>query len=332
MSDLEKPTYAAAVAGLDRLATMLVQALDDLLADKVVLHSIGWRVKTQASADRKLLLEADRFASYDDIHDMLGIRVITLFESDLDAAADEICRVVAADPSRSGNKARKHSPTEFGYSSQHFVGKLDPARLQLPEFARYQTQIVEVQLRTILQHAWAEIEHDLGYKPQRPISPALRRRFSQLAALVELADDQFVSLRRKIEENEAAAGEALAADRPVADEEGMDVTQLSAFIQQSEAVSLLDNTIAAYFDRAVLPRGRNYREFVGQVADSCRSMGWSSLDQLADALSNNDENVKKYAHALSERLGASDANVTVPNLRPGFCLIYLVRMLSERSS
>ena len=49
---------------------------------------------------------------------------------------------------------------------------------------------MEIQIRTVMQHAWAEIEHDLGYKSKEDIPDKYRRQFSILAGLIELADDK----------------------------------------------------------------------------------------------------------------------------------------------
>ena len=54
----------------------------------------------------------------------------------------------------------------------------------------------EIQVSTILQDAWAEIEHDIVYKSPEDIPFRLRRRFACLAGLLEIADREFESLRQ----------------------------------------------------------------------------------------------------------------------------------------
>ena len=67
-------------------------------------------------------------------------------------------------------------------------------RAGLAEYQRFTGQIVEVQVRTILQHAWAEIEHDIQYKSLRTIPTEIRRRFVALAGMLEIADREFQAI------------------------------------------------------------------------------------------------------------------------------------------
>src|SRR6185503_1723451 len=69
----------------------------------------------------------------------------------------------------------------------------------------------EVQIRSILQHAWAEIEHDIGYKSPRALSYPTRRSFARLASLLELADIEFTRLRAEVRADEERDRHARAA-------------------------------------------------------------------------------------------------------------------------
>ena len=55
----------------------------------------------------------------------------------------------------------------------------------------------EIQIKTILQHSWAEIEHDLGYKTEFEVPRNIRRSFSKAASLLETVDDIFSDIRTK---------------------------------------------------------------------------------------------------------------------------------------
>ena len=66
---------------------------------------------------------------------------------------------------------------------------LTPERAALAEYEAFKDMKCEIQVRSILQNAWAEIEHDLGYKTKEAIPVQSQRRFARLAGLLELADD-----------------------------------------------------------------------------------------------------------------------------------------------
>lgn len=83
----------------------------------------------------------------------------------------------------------------LGYRSIHYLVRLSEARLSLPEYARFAGLVGEIQVRTILQHAWAEIEHDIQYKTVVSLPTAVRRRFQALAGLIEIADREFQAIQ-----------------------------------------------------------------------------------------------------------------------------------------
>jgi len=95
----------------------------------------------------------------------------------------------------------------FGYQSVHYLVRLSNARAALPEYQRFAGAITEVQVRTILQHAWAEIEHDIQYKSSAAIPRDIRRRFMALAGMLELADREF----QAIQDEDAALNRAAVA-------------------------------------------------------------------------------------------------------------------------
>jgi hypothetical protein len=92
----------------------------------------------------------------------------------------------------------------FGYRSLHYVCRAEGG---LPAEARF-----EIQVRTLLEHAWAEIEHDLGYKSPEAIPAAARRRLHRLAGLLELADQEFGAIRRELDAYAAALPERISRE------------------------------------------------------------------------------------------------------------------------
>ena len=83
----------------------------------------------------------------------------------------------------------------FGYQSEHYLVRLDSTRTALPEYNPYRGLVAEMQVRTILQHSWAEIEHDIHYKSSITTPNSIRRRFMSLAGMLEIADREFQAIQ-----------------------------------------------------------------------------------------------------------------------------------------
>ncbi len=122
------------------------------------------------------------------------MRVITYFPStlsDIDQLIGEEFRV----RERSNKGADLIEEDRFGYQSIHYLVQLSPQRSRLPEYQRFSYSTAEIQVRTILQHAWAEIEHDIQYKSSSVIPMQIRRRSTSLAGLFEIADREFQAIQ-----------------------------------------------------------------------------------------------------------------------------------------
>ena len=117
-------------------------------------------------------------------------------ESSLFHAINRNKESFAVDLARSVDKRRQAELDRFGYRSLHYICAPAPSFFEQHGFVYMPELRFEVQLRTILQHAWAEMEHDLGYKAPEAIPAQIRRRFSRLAGLLELADEEFLSIKQ----------------------------------------------------------------------------------------------------------------------------------------
>jgi ppGpp synthetase/RelA/SpoT-type nucleotidyltranferase len=196
------------------------------------LHSVTMRAKSRLSVAAKLARPDRTYARLWDVTDLIGLRVITYFEDGVERVAELVEARLPVDLRHSTDKRRAHAVGRFGYRSLHYVCELrDPA---LPPAAR-----CEVQVRTILEHAWAEIEHDLGYKARSGVPAAARRRLDRLAGMLELADQEFVAIRGELSAYEQTLRERIAA----ADHVPLDHLSLVEMLG-CEEVSTLDAAIA----------------------------------------------------------------------------------------
>jgi GTP pyrophosphokinase len=173
------------------------------------IHSITFREKDPKSLREKINREGKSYSDpLAEITDLAAVRVIAHFPSRIDYIFGAIRKHFVVDYENSIDKRKTTNPSYFGYASLHLVIELTDERLALPEYSKFKGKKCEIQVRTILQHAWADIDHDLEYKNTESIPFELRRRFASLAGLLELADKEFESiyvdtknLRKKIKED-----------------------------------------------------------------------------------------------------------------------------------
>lgn len=126
------------------------------------------------------------------ITDLLGIRIICPFLEDVDRVQELLEKhfdVVEVE-----KKGLKHNFKEFGYDSVHLLIKL--ASESLPNLILNTQKVVEVQIRTKLQDAWAEIEHELIYKANYSLlNEPIKRKLASLNASLTLSDIIFQEIR-----------------------------------------------------------------------------------------------------------------------------------------
>ena len=168
-------------------------------SQSINVHEIIGRVKTVESLEGKV--KRKNYSNLAEITDLCGIRIITYFSDDVDKIAELISQEFEVDVENTIDKRKSEDPTKFGYVSLHYVVGLKEGTTPSTLYGRFKNIKLEIQIRTVMQHAWAEIEHDLGYKSKEDIPDQYRRQFSRLAGLIELADDNFLQLKNSIDPN-----------------------------------------------------------------------------------------------------------------------------------
>lgn len=161
------------------------EKLKRTLADAgLLVAAIESRVKAADSLAGKLELKGHKYNSLADLTDILGLRVITFYIDDVDKVASAVERLFAIDWENTVDKRKIHEIDSFGYLSLHYI-------CSVPGFPyRF-----EIQMRTLLQHAWANMDHDTGYKSGVEIPKRYLRNMSRLAGMLELVDDEFSKIR-----------------------------------------------------------------------------------------------------------------------------------------
>lgn len=186
--------YEQHVVVLDKALHELQRRIKRAVEQQGLHPTLKYRIKSFDSAYEKLLRRARTAHDGDaiEITDLLGIRVVCPFVEDI-GTAERIVRD-AFEVVEVERKGADLGTTEFGYASIHML-------LKMPDdigdsFHVSSSWLCEVQLRTILQDAWAEVEHELVYKAElTPLDERLRRKLAALNANLTLSDIIFQEIR-----------------------------------------------------------------------------------------------------------------------------------------
>jgi ppGpp synthetase/RelA/SpoT-type nucleotidyltranferase len=204
---------------LARASTLRAQLAELLSAEpELKIHSVTVRVKSVESLAGKLGRPDRTYESLWDVTDLLGLRVITYFEDDVDRVGRILEAKWPVDFANSVDKRKRDQASAFGYSSLHYVCALGEP---LPAKAR-----CEIQVRTLLEHAWAEIEHDLGYKAEARMPKHVERRLVRLAGLLEMADQEFSRIRDDLQSYARALPDRIAQDSTAVTLDQLSLAQL----------------------------------------------------------------------------------------------------------
>jgi ppGpp synthetase/RelA/SpoT-type nucleotidyltranferase len=183
----------------EQMAEVIPGKLKDFFTEAgIVVAAVEHRVKTEASLSGKIQLKGSKYPSIHDITDIVGIRVITFYNDDVDKVASVLERLFEIDWENSIDKRKAHEIDSFGYLSLHYICRIPDSAYNNPEYPELNRIRFEVQMRTVLQHAWANMNHDTGYKSGVEIPKVYMRNLSRLAGMLELVDDEFSRIRREL--------------------------------------------------------------------------------------------------------------------------------------
>lgn len=220
-------------AQLTSLGESLELTLRGWLAEAgIPTHFVSWRLKSAESLAAKLARPDKTYRHLWAVTDLIGVRIAVSFEDHVAAVSRLIEQKMNVDFTHSSARTKP-----AGYRSMHYVCSVDGA-----PHADFR---VELQVRTALQHAWAEVEHDLGYKASDAVPEAIRHRFTRVAGLLEIADAEFVSIRNDLIASRELAKTGLAQGIPV------DLLSLDALTKHA-SIRELDATVATSLSRALV--------------------------------------------------------------------------------
>jgi len=187
--------YSARYRAHKNAARLVQSLLKEILSDpSLEIHLVNCRAKGPGSVRIKLYEKHYRNPERE-VTDILGVRVITYYSEDVDRVVERLRSALTIDVKNSEDKRDKLTLKEFGYKSVHLQAQTKRSWATDPRYAALRGRWFEIQVRSILEHAWAEIEHEVVYKSGVRYPDLVKRRFARLAGTLELLEDEFLNLR-----------------------------------------------------------------------------------------------------------------------------------------
>jgi ppGpp synthetase/RelA/SpoT-type nucleotidyltranferase len=189
-------TYQANYGRMEGAAAAAEFLVGDALRDlPVEIHAVTGRAKRPLSLLKKL-----RNGGYKDpavqLTDQVAVRVIAYYEDHIDPIVERLSERFEVKPGESQDLAGRLPVGAFGYRSHHLVVRAAVDGLAGSQAQGLRGLWFEIQVRSVLAHAWAEIEHEVVYKSGSEIPDGLKARFAEIAASLGVADREFIRLRQ----------------------------------------------------------------------------------------------------------------------------------------
>lgn len=306
--------YHQMMGSFQKIQQLVENTLKDALKENALLvTAVESRIKAESSLVGKLELKGLKYKGLSDITDIVGARVIAFFTDDVDKIASIVENRFLIDWDNSVDKRRMHDLDSFGYMSLHYVCRIPETLYHDPEHPEINTYRFEIQLRTTLQHMWANMSHNTGYKSGVEVPKEYLRSLNSLAGMMELADNEFSRLRTAINDYRRQVS-ALMMDR------------------KFDEVSLNEETFRSYlkllpFDKlnqriAAVNQAEIHEASLMPYFTLLKDLGFKTLGDV-------DHLIKEYSGAAFQlaryELGVTDLDIISSNVGiQDLCIVYII--------
>lgn len=186
-----EPGYKAFLREFKRTVEHIISADGIPLA-----FDISERLKSLASIKDKH--ESTRYRikeSILELNDLVGLRIVVVFPED----RERVISIIKAEfDDYTTIKSIRRDYDKFGYNSIHLIVGVKKEWLATPDWRDHGDKRIEIQVRTLSEHIWAETSHTLFYKNEESIPDTIKRDLSRLSALLEVVDEKLQNLKKSV--------------------------------------------------------------------------------------------------------------------------------------
>lgn len=186
---------------LHSLGKYFVELITKKICDNYNINSlvkipIEYRVKDKSSLVTKAFYRKKKYQNpYEDITDKVGLRIVLMSLNQISLIEELLYELdlFYYSKDRDFEQEIEENPTTFIYQSVHYIARNREDITYNGNIIKANTPC-EIQIRTLLQHAYSELTHDTIYKPKISQEPKTHRKIARSMALIESTDDIFQSV------------------------------------------------------------------------------------------------------------------------------------------
>lgn len=302
-------------AVFEQIQVVVLQKLHDIVEQKGLhVTAIESRIKTERSLAGKLQLKGSKYKQLSDITDLMGARVVAFYSDEVDKIAALIEDCFEIDWNNSVDKRRLLELDRFGYMSLHYICRIPHNIYYNEEMPAVNDFRFEIQMRSTLQHVWATMYHDTGYKSGEEIPKTYLRSLNRMAGLLELADEEFANLRTKINDYRRQV-HALVADGNF-DEIGLDGDSFDNYLELKPFKSLIDKI-------AAINQAEIYHDTLKPYLSVLLELGFRTLGDVERMR----KEYSEYAYQLAlHQLAVTDLDIVALSLSlQNLCIVHIYK-------
>ena len=314
-SEMILEEYHAKLPLFEEMKTVVLEAIRTCLDENhIYLAGLESRIKSEKSLAGKLELKSYKYSDLDDITDILGVRIITFYSDEVDVISALMEKLFDIDWENSVDKRKMLEIDRFGYMSLHYICRIPKATYHDPSRPQMNQIRFELQMRSTLQHVWANMYHDMGYKSDVEIPVEYHRNMSRLAGMLELVDEQFSHIRKEINDYRRNVQSLVASgnfdDVPLNGDTFRSFLELRPFQRLADKIATINQ--AEVYDDSLMP----YYEVLV-------NMGMKTIGDIVRMRNENEDSA--YQLALIQLAGTGLDILAYSVVMQNLCISYILK-------
>jgi len=307
--------YREALPVYEKMRQVVYDTLNRCISENgIYLNAIESRIKTEKSLAGKLELKGGKYQSLSDLTDILGVRVITFYLDEVDKISALVDKLFEVDWENSVDKRKMHELDSFGYNSLHYICSIPKKLYQDSEHPEINTLRFEVQMRTALQHVWATMNHDTGYKSGFEVPKEYLRNLNRLAGMLELADEQFSTIRTSLNDYRRKVQSLVAGGR--FDDVPLDGDSFTSYLKLHPFERLVKKI-------AAINQAEVHESSMMPYLNVLKDFHFETLGDIERLIANNSEDA--YGLAVYE-IGNTDIDIISSTVAiQDLCIVYMLK-------